>query len=199
MSEPRIIKKYPNRRLYDTEESRYITLADIKRLVVEKVDFVVVEKKTGKDITRSIMLQVISEQEQSGEPIMSRDFLSQIIRSYGSAMQGMVGGYLDQSLRLFMNQQQQLRERVKDVVGLDPVGMVAGVAQKNYQRWKALQEEIFRNFASARQEEEESKSAASGKSRRRQALKLPGAPVRRRATAPRKRNPCAGWTRSRNY
>jgi|SRR6056297_724147 len=165
MSEPRIIKKYPNRRLYDTEESRYITLADIKRLVVEKVDFVVVEKKTGKDITRSIMLQVISEQEQSGEPIMSRDFLSQIIRSYGSAMQGMVGGYLDQSLRLFMNQQQQLRERVKDVVGLDPVGMVAGVAQKNYQRWKALQEEIFRNFASARQEEEESKSAASGKSR----------------------------------
>ncbi len=167
MSEPRIIKKYPNRRLYDTEESRYITLADIKRLVVEKVDFVVVEKKTGKDITRSIMLQVISEQEQSGEPIMSRDFLSQIIRSYGSAMQGMVGGYLDQSLRLFMNQQQQLRERVKDVVGLDPVGMVAGIAQKNYQRWKALQEEIFRNFASARQEEEEqeSKSAASGKSR----------------------------------
>src|SRR6056297_2820467 len=167
MSEPRIIKKYPNRRLYDTEESRYITLSDIKRLVVEKVDFVVLEKKTGKDITRSIMLQVISEQEQSGEPIMSRDFLSQIIRSYGSTMQGMVGGYLDQSLRLFMNQQQQLRERVKDVVGLDPVGMVAGIAQKNYQRWKALQEEIFRNFASARQEEEEqeSKSAASGKSR----------------------------------
>jgi polyhydroxyalkanoate synthesis repressor PhaR len=147
MSDARIIKKYPNRRLYDTEESRYITLADIKRLVVEKVDFVVVEKKTGKDITRSIMLQVISEQEQSGEPIMSRDFLSQIIRSYGSAMQGMVGGYLDQSLRLFMGQQHQLRERVKEVVGVDPVGMVAGIAQKNYQRWKALQEEIFRNFS----------------------------------------------------
>lgn len=155
MSDPRIIKKYPNRRLYDTEESRYITLSDIKRLVVDKVDFVVVEKKTGKDITRSIMLQVISEQEQSGEPIMSRDFLSQIIRSYGSAMQGMVGGYLDQSLRLFMNQQQQLRDRVKEVVGLDPVGMVAGIAQKNYQRWKALQEEIFRNFASARHDEED--------------------------------------------
>jgi polyhydroxyalkanoate synthesis repressor PhaR len=156
MSEPRIIKKYPNRRLYDTEESRYITLTDIKRLVVEKVDFVVVEKKTGKDITRSIMLQVISEQEQSGEPIMSRDFLSQIIRSYGSAMQGMVGGYLDQSLRLFMGQQQQLRDRVKEVVGVDPVGMVAGIAQKNYQRWKALQEEIFRNFASSRHESEDS-------------------------------------------
>jgi len=161
MSEPRIIKKYPNRRLYDTEESRYITLADIKRLVVEKVDFVVVEKKTGKDITRSIMLQVISEQEQSGEPIMSRDFLSQIIRSYGSAMQGMVGGYLDQSLRLFMSQQQQLRDRVKEVVGLDPVSMVAGIAQKNYQRWKALQEEIFRNFALSRHDEDEEESKAA--------------------------------------
>lgn len=166
MSEPRIIKKYPNRRLYDTEESRYITLTDIKRLVVEKVDFVVVEKKTGKDITRSIMLQVISEQEQSGEPIMSRDFLSQIIRSYGSAMQGMVGGYLDQSLRLFMGQQQQLRDRVKEVVGVDPVGMVAGIAQKNYQRWKALQEEIFRNFASTRHDSDDSDGEPRSKTSR---------------------------------
>lgn len=162
MSEPRVIKKYPNRRLYDTEESRYITLADIKRLVVEKVDFIVLEKKTGKDITRSIMLQVISEQEQTGEPIMSRDFLSQVIRSYGSAMQGMVGGYLDQSLRLFTAQQQQLRDRVKEVVGVDPVGMVAGIAQKNYLRWKALQEEIFRNFASARHDDDEPPSRTRG-------------------------------------
>jgi polyhydroxyalkanoate synthesis repressor PhaR len=167
MSEPRIIKKYPNRRLYDTEESRYITLGDIRRLVVEKIDFVVLEKKTGKDITRSIMLQVISEQEQAGEPIMSRDFLSQIIRSYGSAMQGMVGGYLDQSLRLFMGQQAQLRERVREVVGVDPVGMVTGIAQKNYQRWKALQEEIFRNFASSRHDEDEDRDSASKGSRRR--------------------------------
>lgn len=167
MSEPRVIKKYPNRRLYDTEESRYITLADIKRLVVEKVDFVVLEKKTGKDITRSIMLQVISEQEQTGEPIMSRDFLSQIIRSYGSAMQGMVGGYLDQSLRLFTAQQQQLRDRVKEVVGVDPVGMVAGIAQKNYLRWKALQEEIFRSFASARHDDDEPPSNRGSRGSRR--------------------------------
>ena len=158
MSEPRVIKKYPNRRLYDTEESRYITLADIKRLVVEKVDFVVLEKKTGKDITRSIMLQVISEQEQTGDPIMSRDFLSQIIRSYGSTMQGMVSGYLDQSLRLFMGQQQQLRDRLKEVVGVDPVGVVAGIAQKNFQRWKSLQEELFKNFASSRQDSDDSSS-----------------------------------------
>jgi polyhydroxyalkanoate synthesis repressor PhaR len=155
MSEPRIIKKYPNRRLYDTEESRYITLADVRRLVTDKVDFVVVDKKSGQDITRTILLQVISEQEQSGEPIMSRDFLSHVIRSYGGAMQGLVGGYLEQSLKLFMGQQQQLRDRVRDMVGVDPVGVVAGIAQKNFQRWKSIQEEIFRTFVSSGKMEDE--------------------------------------------
>jgi polyhydroxyalkanoate synthesis repressor PhaR len=101
MSEPRTIKKYPNRRLYDTVESRYITLADIRRLVIERVDFVVIDKKTQGDITRSILLQVIAEQEHDGEPLMSCDFLSQVIRSYGDAMRSMVGSYLEQSLKLF--------------------------------------------------------------------------------------------------
>ena len=104
MSEPRTIKKYPNRRLYDTVESRYITLDDIRALVLERVDFVVIDKKTQGDITRSILLQVIAEQEHGGEPLMSRDFLSQMIRSYGGAMRGMVGSYLEQSLKLFANQ-----------------------------------------------------------------------------------------------
>ncbi|HEY0768654.1 MAG TPA: polyhydroxyalkanoate synthesis repressor PhaR [Steroidobacteraceae bacterium] len=104
MSEPRTIKKYPNRRLYDTVESRYITLADIRRLVIERVDFVVIDKKTQADITRSILLQVIAEQEHDGEPLMSCDFLSQVIRSYGDAMRGMVGSYLEQSLKLFATQ-----------------------------------------------------------------------------------------------
>jgi len=165
MSEPRIIKKYPNRRLYDTEESRYITLADIRRLVIDKVDFVVVDKKSSHEITRSILLQVISEQEQSGEPIMSRDFLAQVIRSYGGAMQGLVAGYLEQSLKLFMSQQQHLRERVREVVGVDPVGVVAGIAQKNYQRWKAVQEEIFRNFLSSSHHEREEEEQAETSTR----------------------------------
>lgn len=160
MSEPRIIKKYPNRRLYDTEESRYITLSDIRRLVIDKVNFVVIDKKSGHDITRSILLQVISEQEQTGEPIMSRDFLSHVIRSYGGAMQGLVAGYLEQSLKLFMSQQQHLRERVRDVVGVDPVGVVAGIAQKNYQRWKSVQEEIFRNFLSSSRQDRDSADTA---------------------------------------
>ena len=104
MSDPRTIKKYPNRRLYDTVESRYITLADIRRLVIDRVDFVVIDKKTQTDITRSILLQVIAEQEHAGEPLMSRDFLSQVIRSYGDSMRSMVGSYLEQSLKLFANE-----------------------------------------------------------------------------------------------
>ena len=104
MSEPRTIKKYPNRRLYDTVESRYITLADIRRLVLERIDFVVIDKKTQGDITRTILLQVIAEQEHGGEPLMSRDFLSQVIRSYGGTTRGVIGNYLEQSLRQFASQ-----------------------------------------------------------------------------------------------
>ncbi len=149
MSEPRVIKKYPNRRLYDTVESRYITLGDIRRLVVERIDFVVIDKKTQADITRSILLQVIAEQEHAGEPVMSRDFLSQVIRTYGGQMQNIVGSYLEQSLKLFNSQQREMRERVRSVVGVDPIDAVAQVAQKNYQRWRAVQDEIYRTIVNA--------------------------------------------------
>jgi polyhydroxyalkanoate synthesis repressor PhaR len=101
MSESRIIKKYPNRRLYDTVESRYITLADIRRLVVERIDFIVIDKKSQADITRSILLQVIAEQEHGSHPLMSREFLSQVIRSYGTPQQNGMAGYLEQSVQQF--------------------------------------------------------------------------------------------------
>jgi polyhydroxyalkanoate synthesis repressor PhaR len=114
MSDPRVIKKYPNRRLYDTVESRYITLADVRRLVVERIDFVVVDKKNNADITRSILLQVIAEQEHLAEPILSQDFMVNVIRAYGTSVQTSVSGHLEQTLRQFMSQQPQLiRERVK--------------------------------------------------------------------------------------
>lgn len=117
MSEPRVIKKYPNRRLYDTVESRYITLADVRRLVVERIDFVVVDKKNNADITRSILLQVIAEQEHLAEPILSQELMVNVIRSYGTALQGQVSPHLENSLKQLLNQQQQLqvRERVKSV------------------------------------------------------------------------------------
>src|SRR5579872_5120862 len=112
MSELRTIKKYPNRRLYDTVESRYITLSDIRKLVIERIDFVVMDKKTQEDITRSILLQVIAEQEQSGQPLLSCAFLAQIIRSYGAATQGMIGSHLEQSLKMFASQPRE-RDRAR--------------------------------------------------------------------------------------
>jgi polyhydroxyalkanoate synthesis repressor PhaR len=149
MIEPRVIKKYPNRRLYDTVESRYITLADIRRLVMDKVDFVVIDKKSQDDITRSILLQVIAEQEHSGEPLMSQDFLSQVIRSYGGAMQSFVGNYLEQSLKVLATQQQQMRDGMRGTLGSDAFDSIAVLTQKNLERWRSFQEEMFRAMTSA--------------------------------------------------
>jgi polyhydroxyalkanoate synthesis repressor PhaR len=153
MSEPRIIKKYPNRRLYDTVESRYITLADIRRLVTDGIAFVVIDKKSQEDITRSILLQVISEQEHAGEPLMSQDFLSQVIRSYGGAMQSFVGNYLEQSLRMFQqpsrdpntpSQASSAANNATQNAPLDPFTTMANMARQNYERWIAMQGEFLR-------------------------------------------------------
>lgn len=149
MSDPRVIKKYPNRRLYDTEESRYITLADVKDLVVNDVAFVIIDKKTGDDITRSILLQVISEQEQQGEAIMSQDFLSEIIRSYGTAVPDFMKSYLEQSLKMFMQQQEFMRGQVKRVVGVDPLSAMTDMTQQNMRRLLSLQEELLNRFSGA--------------------------------------------------
>jgi polyhydroxyalkanoate synthesis repressor PhaR len=121
MSDPRVIKKYPNRRLYDTVESRYITLADVRRLVVEKIDFVVVDKKNNADITRSILLQVIAEQEHLPEPILTQDFMVNVIRSYGGNAQSAVSGHLEQTLKHFLSQNHPVRERPKSFGGADVV------------------------------------------------------------------------------
>jgi polyhydroxyalkanoate synthesis repressor PhaR len=163
MSTARVIKKYPNRRLYDTDESRYITLADVKDLVIKKIDFVVIDKKSGDDITRSILLQVISEQEQQGEAIMSQDFLSQVIRSYGKVVPGFMANYMEQSLKLFMTQQQNIRGQVKRVVGVDPVGAVADIAQKNFSRWKSLQDELLQRLMRGSREPEDKDTAEDRK------------------------------------
>lgn len=143
----RIIKKYPNRRLYDTEESHYITLADIRDLVLNRVAFTVIDKKSGDDITRPVLLQVISEQEQHDGAVMSQDFLSQVIRSYGNVMPGFMSRYLEQSMHLFMTRQKNIRSQVKKMVGIDPVATVHELAQKNFNRWKSLQDEVFRRFS----------------------------------------------------
>jgi polyhydroxyalkanoate synthesis repressor PhaR len=108
---PRIIKKYPNRRLYDTETSSYITLTDVKKLVLDQVGFRVEDAKTREDLTRSILLQIILDEESAGAPMFSSDMLSQIIRFYGNAMQGMMGTYLEKNIQTFMEIQRRLQEQ----------------------------------------------------------------------------------------
>ena len=118
MSEPaRLIKKYPNRRLYDTKTSVYITLADVKKLVMGGEEFQVVDAKTGEDLTRSILLQIILEEEAAGAPMFSSDVLSQFIRSYGNAMQGMLGSYLERNMQLFGEIQKSMREQSQKLYG----------------------------------------------------------------------------------
>ena len=104
-SSERVIKKYPNRRLYDTDTSSYITLAEIKQLVMNSESFVVRDAKTGDDLTRSILLQIILEEEAHGSPMFTAPVLSHIIRFYGHAMQGMMGGYLEKNMQALMDLQ----------------------------------------------------------------------------------------------
>jgi polyhydroxyalkanoate synthesis repressor PhaR len=104
-SGPRVLKKYPNRRLYDTRTSGYITLADVKQMVMRAEPFEVRDARSGEDLTRSILLQIILEEETGGVPIFSTEMLSQLIRFYGHAMQGMMGAFLEKNLQNFVEMQ----------------------------------------------------------------------------------------------
>ncbi len=106
MSEVRMIRKYPNRRLYDMVESRYITLQDLQRLVIAGIEFKVIEKSSQQDITSQVLLQVIADHERGAESLLGQDFLLQLIRSYGGAMGGRVREYLEESLALFVRREQ---------------------------------------------------------------------------------------------
>ncbi|MGB3836336.1 polyhydroxyalkanoate synthesis repressor PhaR [Castellaniella sp.] len=111
----RLIKKYPNRRLYDTQTSAYITLSDIKQLVLDNAVFRVVDAKSGDDLTRSILLQIILEEESGGVPMFSATALAQIIRFYGHAMQGVMGTFLEQNIQILMDIQDRMADQSQDV------------------------------------------------------------------------------------
>ena len=113
----RLIKKYPNRRLYDTADSGYITLADVKQMVLDNVVFRVLDAKSGEDLTRSILLQIILDEESGGVPMWSSDMLAQMIRFYGSAQQTIVGQYIEQNVKAFMAIQKKLQDQAKQVYG----------------------------------------------------------------------------------
>lgn len=113
----RVIKKYPNRRLYDTDTSTYITLSEVKQLVMDSGRFVVLDAKTSEDLTRSILMQIILEEEANGSPMFTPEVLASIIRFYGHAMQGFMGGYLEKSMQTLMEVQARLTEQSR---GLTP-------------------------------------------------------------------------------
>lgn len=139
MTEPRIIKKYPNRRLYDTAISSYITLEEVKTLVMAHTPFKIKDAKTGEDITRSILLQIILEQEEEGEPIFTSETLAQLIRFYGDTLQGIVANYFERSLILFSKQQDEFREKM-----YNPLSFMTDIAEQNINLWKDMQESFFK-------------------------------------------------------
>ena len=113
----RLIKKYPNRRLYDTKTSTYITLVDVKALVLQHEEFQVIDAKSGEDLTRSILMQIILEEEAGGSPMFTSDLLSQMIRFYGNAMQGMMGKYLEGNIKAFNDMQTKLKDQARTLYG----------------------------------------------------------------------------------
>jgi polyhydroxyalkanoate synthesis repressor PhaR len=151
MPSPRIIKKYPNRRLYDTETSTYITLAEVKDLVLQYKEFQVQDAKSGEDLTRSILLQIILEEESGGVPMFSQDMLANIIRYYGHAMQGLMGSYLERSIGAFHEAQKRFQEQAQTIYGELPkmpfmpapgVPNVMGQLEKGAKAVIDLQEEL---------------------------------------------------------
>jgi polyhydroxyalkanoate synthesis repressor PhaR len=138
MSE-RIIKKYPNRRLYDTEESKYITLSQLRQLIIQGAAIKVIDSTSEEDITRNILLQIILESESGGDPLFTASMLSQIIRFYDGTLQGIFGRYLEQSLSLFTQQQDQFKQNL----GEDPFSVMTNMAQQNMKMWTDLQKSFF--------------------------------------------------------
>jgi len=143
MSNERLIKKYANRRLYDASQSRHITLDDIRALIVKGEKLKVVEDKTGKDITRHILLQVIAEQEQFGRPILSTKVLEAIIRFYGNSLQGYLASFLERSVELFLNQQEAVQARLSKIVAHTPLGAVADMTRQNLEALAKVQESML--------------------------------------------------------
>jgi polyhydroxyalkanoate synthesis repressor PhaR len=152
MSDTRIIKKYPNRRLYDTEISRYITLEEVRQLVLQNVKFTVQDKRTKEDITRSILLQVISEQEEGGNPIFRTELLMHIIRFYGDPMQSSMGRYLELSMQLFVEKQMKFTDQLKNLLGQaqQPMLVLREMAEQQVPVWRSVRREFFRNLPLAR-------------------------------------------------
>lgn len=138
MLQPRIIKKYPNRRLYDTAKSKYITITDVKELVMAGVEIKVFDNKSEEDLTRSVLLQIIMEEESRERPMFSENTLAHLIRFYGGTAQGVFGQYLEESLAAFNKQQHLFTANTQN-----PLENMTQIAQKNMEMWSDLQNSFF--------------------------------------------------------
>lgn len=156
MTEQRIIKKYPNRRLYDTAISSYITLEDVKRLVLEQTSIKVIDARTQNDITHNTLLQIIMEQEEQGPPLFTNDILQQMIRFYGGAVPNMFKQMFEQSVSLFNN---CFSQQAKD--SMNPSTIMADMAQRNLGTWQVFQEQWMKNFQGMMPPAKEGQAAAS--------------------------------------
>jgi polyhydroxyalkanoate synthesis repressor PhaR len=134
-SQVRVVKKYPNRRLYDTAISSYITLEDVKSLVVTGVEFRVIDSRTAEDLTRPILFQIIAEQEQRNGPLFSTEFLVQLIRLYGDTLQGAIRSYFEFLAQMLVEQQHLMREQVTALLGNNPLSVMVDIAQRNLSLW----------------------------------------------------------------
>lgn len=135
----RIIKKYPNRRLYDTETSKYITVSDVRDMVLNNVQFMVIDSNTKEDITRQILMQIIIEAESAGTPLFSADMLSQLIRFYGGDMQGVFTRYLEENFNMLAKQQEELSKSFAK----NPMDAFAALTQKNLEMWGEMQKNFM--------------------------------------------------------
>jgi polyhydroxyalkanoate synthesis repressor PhaR len=144
VAEQRLIKKYPNRRLYDTEESRYITLVDVQRLVREGMDIKVVDTQSGEDITRGILIQIITEQEAGGNPLFTTDMLTRFIRFYDESLQDAFSSFLDQTLKLYAEQQQQMQSQIEQLLPGQAVETWTQLTERNIELWREMQDSFFR-------------------------------------------------------
>ncbi len=146
MSEPRVIKKYSNRRLYDASQSRHITLDDIRTMVVAGEQIRIVEDKTNEDITRLILLQVIADQEQFGRPILSTTLLESLIRFYGNSLQGFLSTYLEKSVETFMHQQETVQTQLARMMSTAPLASMSELTRHNLEMWSRMQESMLAAF-----------------------------------------------------
>ena len=141
MSHVRIIKKYPNRRLYDTDISSYVTLEDVRQLIVDGETFVVRDARSGNDITRGVLMQIIAEHEEHGQPIFTTELLTQVIRFRGDSMQGFLGSFLERSLQFFLDQQQHVRGQIGQLVGQSaPWALLNQLTERNLELWRSFQQ-----------------------------------------------------------